>query len=219
MSGLQFVDQLQCRTTQLVSANRLAAQPDLLPDRTGVYVIAGRAIIPVLHREGYYSSAGSCHAFWGMDAIAYIGCAFRSSIRKRIGDHLFGDSRKSTFRQSLGILLTDDLGLSPIGVRGQAGFHFGEGEADLSIWIQSNLWFAYQATDKPIELERALVRAGNPPFNIKERERDPFARALSARRQAVSRPPTVGAPVALSAPFAELVGEQAALEAASSERR
>lgn len=173
----------------MIAASRLAAQPDMLPEKAGVYIAAGRAVIPILDREGYYSNALACHGFLGMEAVAYIGCAFRSSIRKRIGDHLFGDSRKSTFRQSLGILLAEQLCLCPIGGRGQAGFHFGEGEAKLSAWMRSNLWFTYKVSEKPIDLERSLVRALHPPFNIKERERDPFARLLSARRQAVSRSP------------------------------
>lgn len=169
-------------------ARKLAAEPGLLPNRPGVYAIVGRSAIPVLDLQGYYATALSCHAFIGMEPVLYVGSASsqRSSVRKRVSDHLLGDARKSTFRQSLGLALAAQLNLQPTSLAGRAGFHFGEGERVLSAWMQANLSFTYHVCDDPIGVERALVKGCHPAFNIKEREWDPFARQLSARRQAVS---------------------------------
>lgn len=177
------------RIKRLLSGEQLAADLSLLPDQRGVYIAVGRAIIPLLNEQGYYGVASSCHDFIGMDPIAYVGCAFGTSIRQRVGHHLFGDSRKSTLRQSLGVCLAAKLRLKAVGVHGRSGFHFGDGEIRLSAWIQAHLSFTFQISGRPIELERSLMKAHHPPFNIKEREWDPFARQLSAARQAMSRPP------------------------------
>lgn len=170
-----------------ISAAELARNPELFPDQPGIYAVVGKAAIPVLDLLGYYSVAESCHSFIGMDPILYVGAARYSSIRKRASDHLFGDARKSTFRQSLGIALAPVLNLHPVVSSARSGFHFGDGEAALSGWIQGNLSLTCVVTREPIALERQVVRQNHPPFNIKEREWDAFARQLSARRQAVTR--------------------------------
>lgn len=173
----------------LVPAHVLAGNLSLFPKERGIYVIAGRAAIPLLDLLGYYGTAHSCHGFIGREPIIYVGAASSgySSIRKRAADHLFGDSRKSTFRQSIGVALASKLNLRPVAAVGRSGFHFGDGEKALSSWICSNLALAYTACRDPIGLERIVMKASHPPFNIKEREWDPFARQLSALRQAVPR--------------------------------
>ncbi len=171
----------------MIPAHVLASNLELFPNRHGVYAIVGRAAIPVLDLLGYYDEAQSCHSFIGMDPVLYIGSARSSSVRQRAGHHLFGDARKSTFRQSLGIALSSRLGLRPIVAAGQAGFHFGKGEAVLSAWIHQHLSLTFEINNDPIARERILMKSNHPPFNIKEREWDPFARSLSARRQAITR--------------------------------
>lgn len=171
----------------LVKAIDLASNLDLFPNSRGVYAIAGKAVIPLLAAQGYYDMADACHGFIGMNPVVYVGSARFSTVRKRAADHLFGDARKSTFRQSLGLLLAQELGLSPIAAPGQTGFHFGRGEAALSSWIRTNLTLTFLASNDPISLEGQLMAANRPPLNIKGRERDPFARFLSGKRQEVAR--------------------------------
>ena len=153
--------------------------------RPGVYVLAGSKAIPMLAAAGYYSTTTDCHRFLGSEAVIYVGSASsaHSSVRKRVSDHLYGDSRRSTLRQTLGLLLRTELQLMPQGRAGNGGFHFGDGEEALTQWISSHLKVAFRTSESALELERQVQRALAPALNIKEKEWDPFARSLSARRK------------------------------------
>lgn len=153
-------------------------------DQPGAYILVGSMAIPVLHAAGYYSKTSACHRFLGFDAVVYVGSAAKTSVKKRVADHLFGDSRKSTMRQSLGLLLSANLKLVPQARSGNGGFHFGDGERVLTDWISANLKAAFVSSNRAIDLERQLQHDLSPALNIKEREWDPFARFLSSLRQA-----------------------------------
>lgn len=165
----------------------MAGQPDRIPLSCGVYVISGKALIPALASWGYYDMDGNCHGFVDRQPVLYVGSssASCSSVRLRLLAHLQGDSRKSTFRQSLGLMLAGDLDLTPVASSCSGGFHFGSGEARLSRWIQGQLSIGVVPHHRPIQAERGLLKSVSPALNIKECERQPFARHLSARRQAI----------------------------------
>lgn len=166
----------------------LHAMEDLIASgqatRPGVYALVGSKVIPILAAAGYYSTTTDCHRFLGPEAVIYVGSAARSSVSKRVADHLYGDARRSTLRQSLGLLLRAELQLVPQARAGNGGFHFGDGEQALTKWISAHLKVAFRTSDRAIDLERQVQRALAPALNIKEREWDPFARSLSTLRQA-----------------------------------
>jgi hypothetical protein len=115
-------------------------------------------------------------------ALLYVGSSERLGLRTRMLHHLHGDSRKSTLRQSIGVILARHLGLRGVAAPGRTAFHFGKGEKILSRWMQENLQFSHLCCEYPVDAERLLMQTHRPPLNIKECERSPFAQHLLALR-------------------------------------
>jgi hypothetical protein len=119
----------------------------------------------------------------GMDCL-YLGRTTRRGLKERVTKHVVGDGRTSTLRRTLGVLLKRELSLKPVSKPGSYAFHYGEGEERLTDWICDNVWFACRERPEPKVSERRLIRVLNPPLNIVQRERHPFAQVLLRLRAA-----------------------------------
>lgn len=150
----------------------LVALPCLLrsampPNMAGLYAwwIAsaslpiGRPAIPPQHPPGAMQD-------W---SLLYLGIAPRGECGTRTvadrfhKDHTGGNIGGSTFRQSLAALLMADLDLRPLpgGDRSRL-----IDEAPLSEWMELHLAVTFANDTRPWEIERQIIRALDPPFNI-----------------------------------------------------
>lgn len=165
-------------------ARAIARDGSPLPDRPGVYMISinnpgelasafrslGVGTVPLLQRGGA--------------PVIYVGST-AESLQRRIGYHLHGDSRKSTFRMSLGALLQPTLGLQAEGTPGRTYFCFGDGEAALTHWIKAHSTIAFRPSTDPIELEKCLIGRHEPALNIAHRRQSKSAARLMELRAAL----------------------------------
>jgi len=129
------------RPDPLWSRAEILVRPSPVPARPGLYAWYIRDL-PV--------PTETCHKFDG-SPLVYVGIApsrpgSKSTLRRRIRQHLRSNASASTLRLSLGSLLAAKLGLrlQPHGKR----LTFGAGEADLNAWLSSNArvcWCEHEA--------------------------------------------------------------------------
>ena len=92
----------------------------------------------------------------------------RSTLRKRIWTHYFGNAAGSTFRRTLGCLLNTELSiqLRRVGSGGRYTFT-NPGEQRLDQWLRRRAFVTWVETDAPWQLERRLLSSGlSLPINI-----------------------------------------------------
>jgi hypothetical protein len=172
-------------TFRRVKASTIGDTPDQIPDVPGVYMVL------LERRAGLVEALESV----GMDQLAllpehrrpilYIGST-GLSIRCRLRSHVLGDSRRSTLRMTLGVLLAPQLGFQPIGTPGQSYFEFGEQEAVLSRWIEDHVSFAFCKCATPTSIERNLILQFRPVLNITHQRTSRHARRLMQLRSRYS---------------------------------
>lgn len=118
--------------------------------------------------------------------VLYVG-ATKDCLHRRIKSHIKGDSRVSTFRRSLGLLLTDRLGLKVIPMPPKRYFCFTD-EDMLSAWLRANTFVAFKANEEPFEVERRLLDKGGGALNLAGVGDTPVrARLRSMHREASGR--------------------------------
>jgi hypothetical protein len=157
-------------------AAKLLLDPNLLPETAGVYLAYFR------HEAGLLAATQQIHRSddlptkLGEFDLLYLG-ASEDSIRGRILKHLKGDSRRSSLRRTVGVLLREQLSLSLCEAK-RANFHFGDGEVRLSRWLVENSAFAFIETEDAFRFEKFLIQKLGPPLNLSHRRRHPFARTI-----------------------------------------
>ena len=172
-------------STRLHPLQDLTRSLQTVPEGAGVYLFffrGGRALLrraglirphPMLLRTG----AGADLMYIGMSADA---------VRRRVKTHLTGDSCASSLRQTLGILLMQELGLTPEPIPLTSRFHFGEGERRLTDWMVDRGFVLVIGSHVPESDEARLIRVLEPPLNITGRRRSPGARHLLVLRNRYS---------------------------------
>lgn len=117
--------------------------------------------------------------------LLYVGIAPSSStskslLRPRLVRHATGDASRSTLRLTLGVLLTDELGLT-LGIH-KARPNWGpDGEAKLNRWMSEHARIAWAVHPEPWTVEDELLANATLALNINGRS-DSFARELKDRR-------------------------------------
>ena len=160
----------------MLPAAKLLRDPNLLPETAGVYLAYFRHEAGLLAATQQIHHSNDLPTKLGEFDLLYLG-ASEDSIRGRILSHLKGDSRVSSLRRTVGVLLREQLSLSLRGAD-RANFHFGDGEARLSGWIVENSAFAFIETKDAFRLEKFLIQMLGPPLNLSHRRRHPFARTI-----------------------------------------
>lgn len=87
----------------------------------------------------------------------------------------------STLRLTLGVLLSDRLGIA---LRREGTRHtFGtDGETRLSLWMGDHARVAWYLTPEPWDVEPIIIRSVSLPLNLRGNESHPFHATLSSRR-------------------------------------
>lgn len=122
-------------------------------------------------------------------SLLYVGISpSRATSSKNVAsrfskDHVGGNIGGSTFRQSLASLLIANLQLQPKSGGDRSRL---TSEAPLSRWIEASCGATFARSDRPWELEAAVIRLLDPPLNI-DKGANPFRFEVSARRSALRR--------------------------------
>lgn len=110
------------------------------------------------------------------------GRVSNGNLRSRLGTHATKDASRSTLRRTLGVLLTDELGLT-LGVHAGREHYGPRGEALISRWLIENARVAWAVDPEPWEAEDELLAHSTLALNLDGRS-DAFARSISERRSA-----------------------------------
>ena len=161
-----------------LSRNRAAIQDVQVPRGPGVYAI-------FLATPGALPGVGE-----GADGLLYIGISANLAQREFDTHFQAGKSGFSTLRRTLGALLRDTLALTPR-PRGSGtsdinyrNYRFDDaGEDRLSAWMREHLQVGVRPLSYPGDVERELVRHGQPPLNL-TLWANPGAVAIKAARKA-----------------------------------
>jgi hypothetical protein len=116
--------------------------------------------------------------------LLYVGSA--TSLRGRLKAHLTDGSSASSFRSTLGALLSGSLALEVERRPSRPFYGFGgAGEGRLTRWIGQNtavaVWPCADA-GQAVQLERSLIRNVPAMLNIENRRRTDWGRSLLALR-------------------------------------
>ena len=189
----------------------------LIPEVGGLYAFSLKdpsALAKPLARAGLTMDVMGV----GQRPLIYIG-ASGDSLRRRVRSHLRDDTQTSSFRMSLGALLSEDLALNVKPVRHKRVFGFvPQDEARLTAWMIQNLDVGVLPAVRPMDLERRAITQNDPMLNIQgRRAHDAAWQVLLLRRRCLDK--TTGDGVAWT-PSAENDPETsadliAALEAAT----
>lgn len=110
------------------------------------------------------------------------GRVSKSTLRERLVTHATKDASRSTLRRTLGVLLTDELGLN-LGVHNGREHYGPQGEALISRWLIENARIAWAVDPRPWVAEDELLEDATLALNLDGRS-DAFARSISDRRRA-----------------------------------
>ncbi len=127
----------------------------------------------------------------GTRSMLYIGIAparagSRSTLRRRLSQHLSGNASASTLRLTLGVLLAGDLGLELRRVGGGGRMTFHCGQAILTSWLERHARVRPMAFDAPWTVERSIIERFALPLNL-QHNAHPFGDQLAAMRSAARR--------------------------------
>jgi hypothetical protein len=160
----------------MIPAAELLLNLNLVPESAGVYLAYFRHEAGLLAATQKFYHSDDLPTKLGEFDLLYLG-ASEESIRGRILKHLKGNSRMSSLRRTVGVLLREQLSLS-LCEADRTNFHFGDGEARLSRWIAENSAFAFIETHDAFRLEKFLIQMLGPPLNLSHRRRHPLARTI-----------------------------------------
>ena len=172
---------IDLKTLSLAPAHRLLVNSALIPEEAGTYLVFVDSRQPLLERCGYLEFDKALPASIDGFNLMYVG-ATGDNLRSRVMAHLYGNTRGSSLRMTLGVLLADELGLEPVGDPHRSYFEFGDGELRLTDWLRANTRIAWHVSDEPFVTEKELLRSLPIPLNITDRKRHAFSRYLMALR-------------------------------------
>jgi hypothetical protein len=110
------------------------------------------------------------------------GRVSKSTLRERLVTHATKDASRSTLRRTLGVLLTEEVGLT-LGVHSGREHYGPKGEALISRWLIENARVAWAVDPRPWVAEDELLEDATLALNLDGRS-DAFARSISDRRRA-----------------------------------
>jgi hypothetical protein len=106
------------------------------------------------------------------------------TLRTRIKYHYSGNAEGSTLRKTLGILLSDALGIELRRVGAGKRMTFGIGEQTLSEWMAANARVCWLVDPTPWLLEERFIANLDVPLNLDGNRHNRFHPELTAARTA-----------------------------------
>nr|WP_314188139.1 hypothetical protein [uncultured Brevundimonas sp.] len=175
------------KTYVIHSADAIHSDITLIPEVGGLYAFSLKdpsVLAEPLARAGLTMDVMGL----GQRALIYIG-ASGDSLRRRVRSHLRDDTQTSSFRMSLGALLSDDLGLTVKPVRHKRVFGFvPKDEARLTAWMIEHLDVGVLPASRPMALERRAITQSDPVLNIQGRRvHDAAWQVLLLRRRCLDQ--------------------------------
>jgi hypothetical protein len=105
------------------------------------------------------------------------------NLRKRIINHYGGSAEGSTLRKTLGVLLSDELGIELRRVGSGRRRTFGRhGEALLTDWMADNALVSWVVLHEPWLFEKDLIDTLDLPLNLSGNKHNAFHTDLTGRR-------------------------------------
>ena len=108
----------------------------------------------------------------------------RQSLRTRVRYHYKGNAEGSTLRLTLGVLLSEQLGLQLRRVGSGVRRTFSAGETELSAWMHDHARISFVEHPTPWTLEEELIGSLDLPLNLDQNTHHLFHSELSMRRRA-----------------------------------
>lgn len=108
------------------------------------------------------------------------------TLRDRIRCHYTGNAEGSTLRKTLGVLLSDELGIELRRVGSGQRMTFGAGEPNLSAWMAEHALVAWVVDREPWLREERLIAALDVPLNLDGNAHNVFHPRLRAARAAAA---------------------------------
>jgi hypothetical protein len=110
------------------------------------------------------------------------------TLQDRIKYHYSGNAEGSTLRKTLGILLSNQIGLELRRVGSGKRMTFGKGEQALSMWMAENAFVSWIVHPQPWLVEATLIAQLDVPLNLDGNTHNAFHPSLrAARAEAVAR--------------------------------
>ena len=162
----------------------------IVPKKPGVYAWYFRTIPPRVPIAG-------CHTHKGL-TLLYVGIAprkpsrgggkqSRRTLQDRLALHVNRNADMSTFRLSLGCLLSEQLDIQLRRVGKGNTMTFADGERKLSDWIAQNACVVWTVVSENWLVEEALIQSLSLPLNIKGNSQHPFCKTLKLMRRKAKR--------------------------------
>ena len=178
---------------EIIAPNKLwtrsesLASPSPVPKKSGIYGWFFKSIPPKVPKEGCTFKDGL--------ALLYVGISpkappqngrppSKQKLKDRICYHYRGNAEGSTLRLTLGVLLSNELGLELRRVGSGKRMTFQtEGENRLSEWLSNNAFVTWTVHHEPWVLETEVIRHLSLPLNLAQNKQHAFFHVLTTMRK------------------------------------
>ena len=163
--------------TKLYSRSEVLSDPLLVPEERGLYAWYFKKIPGITPTDGCVVKDGR--------TLLYVGMS--RNLRRRVVDHFTKNAEASTFRLTLGVLLTEESGF-PLRIENGKRMTFAPpGENWLDGWMQQNAFVCWTTHLKPLEAKLCIIKNVSLPPNIHNNEHHPFSKILKKTRREAKR--------------------------------
>lgn len=152
-----------------LSAEAFLNDPSTVPDGPGVYAVFLKNGRCLLQASGFIEHQST--PFWHHQGADHVYTGETYGLRTRLYDHLVGDIRASTLRESL-LALQFNLDDS---FREEAGPTI---EKNLSDWLRANAVIGFKSCGYVQDVERVILDATASPLNVSRANSTNYARLL-----------------------------------------
>jgi hypothetical protein len=177
---------LTASINKLYSRADLLANSSLVPKAGGLYFWFFKEAPPDVPLNG-------CVSFGGK-TLLYAGISPKSppqngkppstqTLRDRVRYHLKGNAEGSTLRLSLGVLLSEQLGIQLRRVGSGKRMTFHDGEYLLNKWLDDNAFVGWLEHKEPWVIEAEAIQQISLPINLEGNNHHPFQETLKALRK------------------------------------